>query len=218
MALRSAHGTGIDALLRAETAPVDELPLGVQAPPQASAGGERRADGTFARGARTVQASGGRATAGKSRLTARLGLAKLPDGASFRPYRAAAASFRRAQCASLASTVGGGYCGPAPSSIVASAALALAWSRWASDEAAREGDVELAAKALRMADTSRQMLLTAHELCAREAAARPRSPVDVQAELRARILGIADDDDEAEVDDESAAPPHVEPSPKDGES
>jgi hypothetical protein len=58
MALSAAHGTGAAALLRAETAPVDELPDGVHVPTQASARGERRPNGTFAKGARTVQAAG----------------------------------------------------------------------------------------------------------------------------------------------------------------
>lgn len=178
MTLRRAHGAGAGALVRVETAPADELPLGVQAPPQASAGGERRADGTWAPGARTAQAAGGRATRGKSRLAARLGLASLPDDSAVRPYMASAARFRRVQCAELARTVGGGVCGPAPSSIVASAALALAWSRYFSDRAAETGDPELATRAVRLADSSRQMLLTAHELCAREAQVRPRAPVD----------------------------------------
>jgi hypothetical protein len=61
---------------------------------------------------------------------------------------------------------------------VASAALALAWSRYFSDVAARTGDAELAVKAVRLGDSSRQALLTAHELCAREAQARPRGPVN----------------------------------------
>jgi hypothetical protein len=178
----TAHGTGAGALIRVETAPVDELPIGVQAPPHASTGGERRADGTFAPGARTMQAAGGRATKGKSKLTARLGLSSLPEGNDFAPYRKAASTFRRVQCSSLASSVGGGVCGPAPSSIVASAALALAWSRYLSDVAARTDDADMAVRAVKLGDSSRQALLTAHELCAREAASRPRPLFDPLAE------------------------------------
>jgi hypothetical protein len=172
MALRTGHGNGAGTP-RVETLPADELPAGVQAPPQASARGERRPDGTFAPGARTVQSAGGLATRGKSRLTARLGLANLPDGSAFAPYRRAAATFRRVQCAELALTVGGGVCGPGPSSVVASAALALAWSRYLSDQAAATGDAELAMRSARLGETSRQHLLAAHELCAREAMSRP---------------------------------------------
>jgi hypothetical protein len=184
MALRSGHGNGV-GVPRVEVLPADELPQGVQAPALASAGGERRPDGTFAPGARTMQAAGGRATAGKTRLTARLGLASLPERSAFVPYRRAAATFRRVQCTELARTVGGGMCGPGPSSVVASAALALAWSRYFSDQAAVTGDAELAIRSARLGETSRQHLLAAHELCAREAQARPRSA----RSLEERILG-----------------------------
>jgi hypothetical protein len=68
---------------------------------------------------------------------------------------------------------------------VASAALALAWSRYFSDVAAKNGDAELAVKAVKLGDSSRQALLTAHELCAREAQARPRAT----SSLEARLLG-----------------------------
>lgn len=171
MTLRRAHGNGSGALLRAETLPADELPAGEPAHADRasrSAAGER---GRFGPGNRR-SVLGGRARAGKARLASRLGLATLPDDAAFRPYRSAAASFRRAQCAELARTVGGGVCGPGPSSIVASAALALAWSRYLSDLAAASGDPDLAIRAVRLGDASRQALLTAHELCAREATAR----------------------------------------------
>jgi hypothetical protein len=188
MALRTGHGKGAPALVRVETAPVDELPIGVQAPLHAEAGGERRPDGTFAPGARTVQSAGGRAKRGKARLTVRLGLGSLPSDNAFAPYRRAASTFRRVQCGELARSIGGGVCGPAPSSIVASAALALAWSRFFSDQAALTGDPELAVRALRAADASRQALLTAHELCAREAVARSASrPQDAHAALVAAL-------------------------------
>jgi hypothetical protein len=55
---------------------------------------------------------------------------------------------------------------------VASASLALAWSRYLGDLAAEKGDSELAMKAARLGEVSRQHLLGAHELCAREAKAR----------------------------------------------
>lgn len=180
MALRKAHGRGAKALIRVETSPPDELSLGVQAPTQEPARAERRPDGTFAPGCRTAQSAGGRATRGKSRLAARLGFAALADDSALRPYMASAATFRRVQCAELARTVGEGVCAPAPSSMVGSAAIALMWSRYFSDRAALTGDPELAMRAVRLADSSRQMLLTAHELCAREAQARAsrRGPVD----------------------------------------
>jgi hypothetical protein len=62
---------------------------------------------------------------------------------------------------------------------VASAAVALGWSRYFSDRAAETNDVDLALKASTLAERSRTALLTAHELCAREAQARPkRSALD----------------------------------------
>jgi hypothetical protein len=66
-------------------------------------------------------------------------------------------------------------CGPGPSSIVASAALMLAWSRYFSDKAATTEDADLVIRSARLADQSRQALLTAHELCAREAEARKQT-------------------------------------------
>jgi hypothetical protein len=98
----------------------------------------------------------------------------LPTDAPLKPYMASAVTFRRAQCSELARNVGGGVCGPGPSSLVATASIQLAWSRYLSDLAAQTGDADMAVKASRLADASRQSLLAAHELCAREAQARPR--------------------------------------------
>jgi hypothetical protein len=211
MAWRSAHGSGSAALVRIETAPANEQPLGVQAITLESAGGERRPDGTFAPGARTAQQAGGLATRGKTRLAAKLGLARLSDDTAFAPYRRAATTFRRVQCAELARTVGGGVCGPGPSSIVASAALALAWSRYLSDVAAQSGDGELAVRAVRLGDASRQSLLTAHELCAREAKGRPR-PVGMTIFERLQNLpDVVDDEPEPETVDEGATVAVSEP-------
>jgi hypothetical protein len=170
VALRSGHGTG-KGVPRVEVLPADELPDGMPA----NAGVDNRAAaaeaGRFAAGNRR-SVLGGRAKRGTSRLTSRLGLATLSDGDAFAPYRRAAATFRRVQCSELARSVGGGVCGPGPSSVVASAALALAWSRYFSDLAASTGDAELAMRSARLGETSRQHLLAAHELCSREATAR----------------------------------------------
>jgi hypothetical protein len=73
--------------------------------------------------------------------------------------------------------------------MVASAALQLAWSRYLSDQAAATGDAELALSASRLADASRNNLLSAHELAAREAVARRASqPTSAHATLTA-VLG-----------------------------
>lgn len=183
MALRTGHGAGA-GVPRIEVLPVDELPDGVPDNARADSPTDRGERGLFAPG-NALARKGGRARAGKTRLADRLGLRALPDGSAFAPYKASAVSFRRAQCAALAASVGGGHCGPAPSSFVASAALQLAWSRYLADLAAETGSPELALQASKLANDSRQNLLGAHELCAREAAARPRDPT---AALTARIL------------------------------
>jgi hypothetical protein len=157
-----------------EVCAADELPRGVQAHEQAEARRERRDDGTWAPGASTAQAKGGRALRGRTVLSSQLGLAKLDGEAGFARYRGSAATFARAECAHLAATVGGGICGPGPSSMVYSAALQLAASRYLSDQAATTGDPALFAQASRLANDSRQNLIAAREVCAREARSRPQ--------------------------------------------
>ena len=176
MAYRKGHGTGT-GVPRIEVLPADELPGGVPEGARHESPRDRGEAGRFARG-NVVAREGGRARAGKTRLADRLGLRTLPEGSAFGPYKAAAVSFRRAHCTELARAIGGGVCGPAPSSLVASAALQLAWSRYLSDVAAETGDADMALRSSRLADASRQSLLAAHELCAREAQSRPRGPVD----------------------------------------
>lgn len=171
MGIRTAHGRGAAALVRVESAPADELPLGRPGPARAESPNNRGTGGKFARG-NTLASEGGKARGGKTRLASQLGLGRLDADPAFAPYRASAEAFRKAQCASVASTVGGGMCGPGPSSIIASAALALAASRFLYDTA--QGDPDVMLKAATLADKSRQSLLTAHELAAREAMARPR--------------------------------------------
>jgi len=186
MAWRKGHGNGA-GVPRIEVLPADEVPVGVPGEARGEGIGERDAKGRFVPG-NLISSRGGSAKAGKIKLSARLGLATVPEGNAFRPYKASAASFRRAQCAELARNVGGGVCGPAPSSFVASAALQLAWSRYLGDLAAEKGDADLALKASRLAEASRQNLLAAHELCAREASARPRS--NPLAALQGSVLGL----------------------------
>lgn len=170
MALRTGHGNGA-GVPRVEVLPPDELPDGVPAPIPASAAEQRRADGRFLPGNATA-AEGGKAKKGKVALAIRLGLTEIEPSAAFAPYRSAAVMFRRRQCGELARTVGGGICGPAPSSIVATAALQLAASRYLFDRAGVTSDPDLFAQASKLANDSRQNLLAAHELCAREAKSR----------------------------------------------
>lgn len=171
MSLRRSHGAAYP-----EVARVDELPAGVPTPAVTASPDDHDERGKFAKG-NSMARLGGQARKGKTRLAERLGLKSAPDAAAFRPYKAAAVSFRRAQCNELARVVGGGVCGPGPSSLVASAALQLAWSRYLADKATAEGDADLAIKASKLADASRQNLLAAHELCALEAKARASSPI-----------------------------------------
>jgi hypothetical protein len=154
--------------------PADEQPVGVPAPPRPESPSDRGERGKFAPGNR-ISIEGGKARVGATRLADRLGLSSLPQGAAFTPYKKAAVSFRRTQCAEIARTRGGGICGAGPSSIVATAALALAWSRYFSDEAARTNDPDLAVKAINLGDKARQALLTAGELAAIEAIARAKN-------------------------------------------
>jgi hypothetical protein len=183
MPVEQSHGRPYPVAPRA-----DELPTGTPSSAEPPRRGDFDARGKFAPG-NGVSRAGGSATKGKTRLSARLSLSTLPEGAAFRPYKAAATSFRRCQCNELAATVGGGMCGPGPSSMVASAALQLAWSRYLSDQAAATGDAEMALAASRLADASRNNLLSAHELAAREANARRASqPTSAHATLTA-VLG-----------------------------
>jgi len=172
MAARTRHGnaTRFGAGPVIEVLPPDELPLGVQALEQEASTDERRPDGTFTKGARTEQSKGGRSRAGTTRLARRMSLEGVTADPAFGPYKRAAADFRRTHVHALARTVGGGHCGPAPASIIASAAWQLAASRFLFDTAG--GDTDKLTAASRLANDSRQNLLAAHELCAREAQAR----------------------------------------------
>jgi hypothetical protein len=188
MALRNGHGTGA-GVPRVEVLPVDELPAGVPEQARAESPSDRDERGLFARG-NGLASQGGKARAGKTRLADRLGLGAVPVSASFAPYKAAAVSFRRAQCAALAASVGGGRCGPGPSSLVASSSLQLAWSRYLTDIAGAYGDDdgELVTRASKLANDSRQNILAATELCAKEATARRNAPSTPRNELPAWMV------------------------------
>jgi hypothetical protein len=196
MTLRTRHGKarryGTAPIL--ETLPANELPVGLPADARTESPTDRGALGRFAPG-NALAVRGGRAKAGTSRLAQRLGLAgDLPDENTFRPYRASAETFRRVTCAGLAASVGGGYCGPIPSSMVASAGLALAWSRALLDLAAAlaDQDAEAATKTAergtKLAEASSRLLREAHEYAAKEAEARGarRGPVDPLAAFMSR--------------------------------
>jgi len=180
--LRTGHGTGAGTP-RIEVLPVDELPAGMPADTGQSSPGDRGDGGRFARG-NAIAVAGGRARAGHTRLARRLRLGETFADPRFESYAQAARGFRQAHVAALARSVGGGYCGPAPASIVATASLQLAASRFAFEVL---GDMVLGS---RLGDASRQNLLAAHELCAREAIARKDAhPADIHAAVFAKFGG-----------------------------
>jgi hypothetical protein len=175
MALRSAHGRAAElgAIVVVETLPADELPAGVPAPTPPAA--ERDDSGEFRSGPGTsaMAAAGGRARAEAERFRRLLGLIELDEAHEYAPYLRLAHEHRDAHATAVAASVGGGQLSPGVASIIASASLALAASRYMYDLGAKTCDPRLLGQAAQMAERSRSALLTAHELAAREAAARP---------------------------------------------
>jgi hypothetical protein len=174
MAIRTAHGKGArSAIVRAEVLPADELPQGVPQAPSGAAEpepqGERDERGRWRKGARTWQSRAGKAVARKrAELSAlrELGLRGIEPEA-LAPFLADARAFSEAERARLARVVGGGTCEGSAALLVDAAALATAASR----AAYAAGDPALGA---RLSAEARSNLLGAHELCAREAKARPK--------------------------------------------
>lgn len=175
MSLRTGHGAGA-GVPRIEVLPPDELPAGVPGPARSDA--TRDASGKFLPGPATseIARSGALAAHQSRQLAALLGLWTPPEEHAYAPYARLAREWRDQHMAQLAATVGGGAVGPGPASIVSSAALQMAASRWLSDRGAETGDARMLLDASRLANDSRQNLLAAHELAAREAAARPVDP------------------------------------------
>lgn len=141
-----------------------------------------------------------RALAEVPTLARRLGLREIA-ASDFAPYLDDAAELAAHEQDRLAQTVGGGVCGTGPAIIVASAALQIAGSRFAF----AQGDLITGS---RLADAARANLISAQDLCAREAKARPRPPAPW---LLADPQSADDDADDAEPDDgdENASAPDV---------
>lgn len=171
MALRSPHGTGAEVSIapRIEVCSAAKLPAPVPAPADAP----RQADGRLLPGPATTELArkGARARHHRSRLVRSLGLVELAEDSAFRPYMLAATEFQRHHQAELAK-LAGGMVSAGPSSILGTAALQLAASRYCFDRAAQSGDPDLFLQASRLGDASRQSLLAAYELATREAKAR----------------------------------------------
>jgi hypothetical protein len=176
MALR--HGQ--DAL-RVEVLQPDEQPFPVADERPDVSSVKRAADGTVAtpEAAAALGARGGRAKAKRVALARTLGhgtAVGLPDTDSpdFAPYRRAARAFQKAHLRQLAALAGGSV-GTGPGSLIASAALQLAGSRYLFNLAAG-GAVSAFKMASQLANDSRQNILAAYELAIREAKARPQDP------------------------------------------
>jgi len=173
MALRQGHGRGA-GVPRIEVLPPDEQPAPVPAPIVPASGVQRRQNGTVAtsEAARALGRRGGIVKAKRVRLARSLGLsAEVMQAEAFAPYRRAASAFRKHHATELARQAGGGV-GAAPSSMIASAALQLAASRFLFDQAALSGDLATFKAGSQLANDSRQNLLAAYELAVREAKAR----------------------------------------------
>lgn len=164
--------------LRPQAPRADELPAGVPAPP---AGPQRDRLGHFLPG-NAVSAQGGAARAGLARAAGEAGISALTADPAYQPYLKRAKAFCRAECKRIAEEVGGGKCGPGPSSMVQSASLQWAASQFLFDQAHRALDRDAFAQASKLANDSRQNLLSAEELAARQAERR-YTPVDSIAAL-----------------------------------
>lgn len=131
---------------------------------------------------------GGRAKAGTAKLMTEMGMTRAK---TFAPFRAKARSFARAQQNEMAKSVGGGFCGPSPCSMIQSAALQMAYAAWLQEKAEKLMDDEtqlsevreLLGEARVFQNSSRQNLLAAHEMCAREALSRRNSKSGPQTAL-----------------------------------
>lgn len=160
--IRTAHGTGRDAILRAEVPPLDELP-----PPNAT----RTERALAARAARGRPFEPGNAAASGRRPK----LARMPDIATTHPSWAAAQKQARRyvqrRCRELAVQTGVPSLGTGPSALLASAGLARAASVVLYEMAAQTLDAGLFRDAAALADKARQAELTAVGLAEREAKA-----------------------------------------------
>jgi hypothetical protein len=169
MTLRREHNALRPSVLRPDELPAPvAAPLAKPAPPV-----RRRQDGKLADSASAAELGrrGGEAKARRVRLVDSLGLSRIVEQTTFGPYRAAAEEFVTHHRSALAQQAGGEL-GPAPSTMVASAGLQLAASRWAFDRGAETSDPALIKLGSQLANDSRQNLIAAFELAVREAKAR----------------------------------------------
>lgn len=173
VALRTAHGNakklGREVVI--EVPPADELKPLQQGEPQGatSFGGKRHRLVKGSAEARAVAAKGGAARAARRRLEAQLstlGLGDLAASPELKTYIAEAELFREACAAELCELAGS--VGASVSSMLASAALQLAGSRYLFILAGREKRPlkaeKVFARSSSLADSSRQNILAAYHL------------------------------------------------------
>ena len=185
--IRTAHGKGAPAVLRAENVPIDEL-----APLNADDTGTGL---TIARRRGMPFTKGNTAAANRKPALCQLG---VPLDTADPRYRSAMRKAERYRARRVRETAiaHGGHLGAGPSAMFASAARALAASivlNLLAGETLAAGDTKAAADlfkaAASLADSSRQQELTAVGLAAREATAKPKDPAAAVKAMRARILG-----------------------------
>jgi len=183
MTLRAGHGTGAGSP-RVEVLPADEQRQPVPAKEAATTSPlPRRQDGKIgdSKTARALGKRGGEAKARRVRLIDSLGLSDITSESTFAPYRTAAEEFVKHHLVELARMAGGSV-GSGPSTMVASAGLQLAGSRWAFDQGGALGDPALIKLGSALANDSRQNLMAAYEMATREAAARAEAGDDLSRE------------------------------------
>jgi hypothetical protein len=199
---RSAHGAARRGgqLVVVETCPPDELP---PASPSNTVRSDRDQHGRFI---------GGNAAARLKRL--RPGLRGVIGALQPDPiFRAFVAWGRRYACArrSELAQMHGGTLSTGVGTLVESAGLALAASRYISARGGETGDVQMLAQAARLSEQAKQLELSAWELAAREAKARPSS--NPWQWLTAPDDGDPDADP---GDEQDTASPERAATPKDG--
>jgi hypothetical protein len=151
----------------------DELSPGV---PAAPSGTHKRIRGRFTPGADgsavKAGAAGGKQHKGSTELSHTISAGTLTPTSVRR-----ARTLRRALSGEIAATVGGGRCGIAASLFIKFAAQKTA----AAEEAFAKGDYETHRK---LSESARMDVLYAREHAAKEAASRPRAPIDPLARWR----------------------------------
>lgn len=180
MSIRRSHGRGAHygAPFRVETQPIDEQAPGVRLDDQLAPGGEDRDQRGRFTGPSPAQRRGGRQQARKASLRRlvreSLGFGDLPDDHELRPHIDRAAAWLSRELGHLSENVLGGE-EPPPDclGVALCAAKALASAEWTSDRGLRMADPDLVARSARLSTEFRNAVISARELAAKHAQARP---------------------------------------------